>query len=495
MGEMGEMGEMEKSEIPWASIEDLRSEIERGALSARELTDVFLERIDKIDPEIGGFVSVWHERAREAARRLDEKQAAGETLGPLHGIPIAIKDLCDVAGQPTRAGTTVLGSEPARENAHVVDRLEAAGAVLVGRTKMTEGAFVAHHKSVTRPINPWRMGRWSGISSSGSGVAVAAGMCTAALGTDTGGSIRYPSAACALTSLKPTHGRISLHGIYPFAPSMDTVGPMARSVQDAATLYAVMAGRDERDGWSFKSGVPAPIAGPVKPKSRRVYVGIDKRFAGVIVDRDAFDVFMDVLSHLRNIDAQLVEIHLPDLSEVHAAWITIASVELALSHAATYPSRAEEYGPELRMAIEAGLAQSGAQVARAWQVRQEFKNRLEARFEDVDVIISPVFPGRLGLDVNLVDEQTFKDAARAVRLATPFSVSGSPVLSLPGGLDRGEIPFSFQLVGPQNGEARLLALGQAYQNAHRWHRFRPEPWRPASGPNSIAAFGPRRIWL
>ena len=459
------MGAMEKSEIPWASIEDLRSEIERGALSARELTDVFLERIDKIDPEIGGFVSVWHERARASARRLDETQAAGEPLGPLHGIPIAIKDLCDVAGEPTRAGTSVLGSEPARENAHVVDRLLAAGAVLVGKTKMTEGAFVAHHKSVTRPINPWRMGRWSGISSSGSGVAVAAGMCTAALGTDTGGSIRYPSAACALTSLKPTHGRISLHGISPFAPSMDTVGPMARSVQDAATLYAVMAGRDQRDGWSSKSGVPAPIAGPVKPKSRRVHIGIDKRFAGVIVDR----------GRLRRLHGRALPSarsrrparrdpsprslrgprRLDDDRERRARALPRRDLPGA-GRASTAPSCAWRSRP--------GCAQSGVQVAGPGRFAQEFKNRLEACFEGVDVILSPVFPGRLGLDVNLLDEQTFKDAARAVRLATPFSVSGSPVLTPARRARPRRDPFSFQLVGPQNGEARLLALGQAYQD-------------------------------
>ncbi len=257
---------------------------------------------------------------------------------------------------------------------------------------MTEGAFVAHHPSVKKPLNPWRMSRWTGISSSGAGCAVAAGMCTAALGTDTGGSIRFPSAACSLTSLKPTHGRVSLHGISPFAPSLDTVGPMARSVQDAATLYAVMAGRDSRDGWSFKAKVPAPELGPVKPKSRRVRIGIDKKFAGCIVDRDVMDVFRKLLSDLRDLDVQFFEIHLPDLSEVHPAWITIATSELALSHAATYPAQAEHYGPALRAAIENGLAQTGGQVARAWQVRGEWKSRLEACFEEIDVIISPDLP-------------------------------------------------------------------------------------------------------
>ncbi len=482
---------MEKSEIAWAGIDALRGAIERGALSAREVTEVFLARVDEIDPDLGAFVCVWNERARASARRLDERQAAGDPLGPLHGIPIGIKDLFDVAGEPTRAGMSVLGDAPADRSAHAVERLEAAGAVLIGKTKLTEGAFVAHHPDTTRPVNPWCTDRWTGISSSGSGVAVAAGLCTAALGTDTGGSIRFPSAACALTGLKPTHGRISLHGVFPFAPSFDTVGPMARSVQDAATLFAVLSGRDLRDGWSVQSGVADPAPGPVEPKARRVRIGVDERLAGLIVDRDAEEVFMDVLASLRELDAELVAVNIPDLSEVHPAWLTIASAELALSHAATYPARAAEYGPELRIALEVGRAQSGATVSRAWQVRQEFRNRLEACFEGVDVLIAPVFPGQLAFDVDLLDEQTFQDAARAVRLATPFSVSGSPVLTLPGGLDRGEVPFSFQLVGPRNGEARLLALGEAYQTAHRWHRLRPERWRPAHGPNSLGAFRPR----
>ena len=481
---------MDKTEIPFAHIEALRAEIESRALSAHEVTDVFLARIEKIDPDVGGYVAVWPERAREAARCLDEKQAAGASLGPLHGIPIAIKDLCDVAGFPTKAGTTVLGREPARETAHVVARLEEAGAVILGKTKMTEGAFVAHHPSVKKPFNPWRMSRWTGISSSGAGCVVAAGMATAALGTDTGGSIRYPSAACSLTSLKPTHGRISLHGIFPFAPSLDTVGPMARSVQDAATLYAVMAGRDPRDGWSFKAKVPEPILGPVKPKSRRVRIGVDKKFAGCIVDRDVMDVFHNLLSDLRNLDVQFVEIHLPDLSEVHPAWLTIATSELALSHAATYPAESEQYGPALRAAIVNGLAQTGGQVARAWQVREEWKRRLEACFEEIDVIISPIFPGRLGLDTDLLDPKTFPDAATAVRLATPFNLSGSPVLTLPCGTDRGDIPVTIQLVGPQHGEARLLALGQAYQSSSRWHDLRPIQFRPGFIPNAEVPFEP-----
>ncbi|MEZ4332554.1 MAG: amidase [Myxococcota bacterium] len=473
---------MDTLELPWLSIEALRTAIEQGELSAREVTDLFLARIERVDPQVGSYVEVWSDRARAAAARLDARQRTGGSLGPLHGVPIAIKDLCDVRGEPTRAGTCVLGDAPARQTACVVERLEAAGAVLLGRTKMTEGGFVAHHASVRPPRNPWRPNRWTGISSSGSGAALAAGLCTGALGTDTGGSIRFPSAACGLTGLKPTHGRIPLHGISPFAPSLDTVGPMARSVEDVATLYSVMAGRDPRDGWSMSAEVAAPQPGPVEPNSRRVRIGIDEAFAGVIAQRDILDLFQGGLKDLRRIDAVLTPFRLPDCGELHQVWITIASAELARSHAATYPARADAYGPALRGAIEVGRAQSGAAVARAWQVRQEWTNRLEACFEQVDVIVAPVFARPLGSDTDLLDERTFPEAATAVRVATPFSLSGSPVLVLPCGIDSGGVPYAMQLIGPRHGEARLLALAQAYQNATRWHAAHPSGFRADADP-------------
>jgi len=185
-------------DIAWLDVESLRAAQAERRLSAVDVTEFFFDRIERLAPTLGAFVSLQSNRARERAKELDARRDRGEALGPLHGVPVALKDLCDVAGEPTRAGTTALGEEPATENAEVVDRLEAAGAIVLGKVKMTEGALVEHHSSVTPPRNPWNAERWTGISSSGSGVAVGAGLCTLALGTDTGGSIRYPSSACGL---------------------------------------------------------------------------------------------------------------------------------------------------------------------------------------------------------------------------------------------------------------------------------------------------------
>ena len=214
---------MGEEEIVWLAIDELQHAIEEGALSVAEIVEAFLGRIDRLDPVLQAYSVVYADRARERASALDALRVAGEPLGALHGIPVGLKDLCDVAGEPTRAGTTALGDAPAQENAEVVDRLEAAGAVILGKLKMTEGAFISHHPSLVPPVNPWNPERWTGISSSGSGVAVAAGLCTVALGTDTGGSIRYPSAACGLSGLKPTHGRVSLRGVFPLAESLDHI--------------------------------------------------------------------------------------------------------------------------------------------------------------------------------------------------------------------------------------------------------------------------------
>ena len=191
---------MTEEAITWLDIDGLQSATRKGSLRASEIADHFLTRIATLDPRLSAYSVVFEERARAAAARLDASQDKGDPLGPLHGVAVALKDLCDVAGEPTRAGTTALGDLPATEDAEVVRRLEAAGAIVLGKVKMTEGAFVEHHSSVVPPVNPWNADRWTGISSSGSGVAVAAGLCTIALGTDTGGPIRYPSSACGLAT-------------------------------------------------------------------------------------------------------------------------------------------------------------------------------------------------------------------------------------------------------------------------------------------------------
>lgn len=476
---------MTPDQLAWLGIDDIQNEIQKGSLRASSVAEAFLERIERLDPNLAAYSVVFAERARATAARLDAHHASGEPLGMLHAVPIALKDLCDVAGEPTRAGTTALGDSPATENAEVVDRLEAAGAIILGKVKMTEGAFVKHHPSVTPPVNPWNRDRWTGISSSGSGVSVASGMCTAALGTDTGGSIRYPSAACGLTGLKPTHGRVSLRGVFPLADSLDHIGPMGRSVQDVARIFSVLCGHDPRDPWSLAQNPAAALASALVPSARGARIGFDRRYSEDGVEPEVRAAVSAALEVYRGLGAEIVEFELPSLDEVLGAWIFLGSAEIANAHARTYPSKRAEYGAELAETIETGLKVTGRDVAQAWKTRIAFSRRLMGLFgaggdtpsasrpKAFDAILAPVIPGRFPADANLGDVASLPGAAAAMRFTSPFNLSGSPSLTLPGGFDPEGAPIGFQLVGPHLAESSLLALGAAFQAATDYHKIHP----------------------
>ena len=372
---------MHVAEIAWLGIDELQTEIRRGTLSSVDVADAFLARIEELDPSLQAYSAVWPERARATAAGLDAAQKTGEPLGVLHGVAVALKDLCDVAGEPTRAGTTALGNRPAQENAEVVDRLEAAGAIILGKVKMTEGAFVSHHETVVPPVNPWNADRWTGISSSGSGVSVAGGLCTVALGTDTGGSIRYPSAACGLTGLKPTHGRVSLRGVYPLADSLDHIGPMTRSASDTARVFSVLCGYDPRDPWSLAHNPRVATSSALQPSMRGAKIGFDASYCETGVDPLISQALRNVLDTLHELGAEIVEFDLPPIADALAAWGSLAASEIATSHAETYAKKKAEYGVELATSIEAGQKATGQDVAHAWKMRLAFSRRLEGCFQ------------------------------------------------------------------------------------------------------------------
>ena len=462
-------------ELGAGGIGGLEQVFERGERTAAEVVEAFLERIARHDPKLKACSMLRAERALERAVALDRERAArpGSALPPLFGVPMMIKDLCDWAGEPTRAGTVVLGDPPAESDAEVVRRLERAGAVILGKTRMTEGALAMHHPSVEPPVNPWNPARWTGISSSGSGVAVAAGLCLGALGTDTGGSIRFPSAACGLTGLKPSHGRISLRGVFPLAGSLDHIGPMARSVDDVARLFAVLAGPDPGDPWSLR--VQPPVASPaaLAPRVRGLRIGIDRRYASEEVDASIQAAVEDALAVFHELGATIVEVELPSREELLGAWLSLVAAEAAEAHAETFPDRAADYGPELRGMLELGQRVDGRSVARAAKARIAFSRRLVACFEAMDVLIAPVIADLRPADTNLSDVERTPGAAGAIRFTAPFNLSGLPALSLPGGFDLDGAPIGFQLVAPACEEERLLALGAAFQSATDWHSMRP----------------------
>lgn len=443
---------------PWLSIDEITRGVARRQFSVRELVDSVLERISKIDPRLRAYASLWPERARARAAELDGIAIARR--GPLHGVPIAVKDLCDVRGEPTRAGTTALGETVADRDATVVRRLEAAGAVILGKLKMTEGAYTAHHPSVEPPRNPWNPARWTGISSSGSGVAVAGGLCTAALGTDTGGSIRFPSAACGVVGLKPTHGRVSLAGVFPLAPSLDHIGPMARSVDDVARVYAAIAGPDERD--------PASLHEPLETQRdaidvARLQLGFDPDYCEDGVDAEVRDAVAHALAELQAAGAMRQHVRMPRIDGALAAWLPICAAEVANAHAATFPRLRDQYGPDLARLIELGRASSGPALAQAFGHRLAYTRQLAPVFEDCDVIVCPALAMRWPALTDLGGTNPPDGAFTAMRFTLPFNLTGHPSLTLPVALDSAGAPLAVQLVARHGAEATLLALGRALE--------------------------------
>ena len=288
------------------------------------------------------------------AEALDEARAAGEMLGPLHGVPIALKDLLYTKGLPTASGTRVMADFVPEEDATVVTRLKAAGAVVIGKTQLTEGAYGVHHPDIIDPVNPWAADRWTGVSSSGSGVAVAAGLCFGALGSDTGGSIRFPAASCGTVGVKPTYGRVSRHGAFPLAESLDHIGPMTRTVADAARMLQVMAGQDQKDATTLAAPVPnygAEIGGVVQG----LRIGIDWRYVTDGVEAPVVQAVRDALDRLTALGAEAVEFEMPmAYVDLVNQWGITCGVECARAHEPYYPEQKALYGPVLSELIELG---------------------------------------------------------------------------------------------------------------------------------------------
>lgn len=451
-----------------------------GELSPVELTQAALARIAREDPRLHAFAQVLEDEARAEARRAEAALARGERRGPLHGVPLAVKDLVDLRGHPTHAGGRVLADGPAAEDACVAARLRAAGAVLLGKCVMTEGAFAAHHPEVAVPVNPWAPELWSGVSSSGSGVAVAARLCAGALGTDTGGSIRFPAAANGVTGMKPTYGRVPRHGVFPLAASLDHVGPLACSAADAAALLDAMAGFDARDPTSLRAPPPRASAA-LEAGVSGLRVGVDERFCAEGMDPEIVEAVLGAAETLRTLGVELRKVTVPPVDALLRAWPLVTGAEAAVAHEGRFPERAEGYGPALRGLLEQAPRWPAPDYARAHQERLAFTARLDGLFEKVDCLVTP----SLGLRVPAERSEASAEAelgpdatALVMRFTAPFDFSGSPTLSLPCGRTRARMPVSLQLVGPRLEEARLLAAGHAYQRATGWHRERP----PAAAP-------------
>jgi len=464
---------MATDELHYLELTELTRRIHTGEITSVEATEAALARIEALDGTLHSFALVLPEYALERARIADGEIRAGQIKGPLHGAPIAVKDLCWMQGVPTAAGTIVHHDFRPTEDATVVDRLTAAGAVILGKLQLTEGAYADHHPQVTPPVNPWNPGHWPGASSSGSGSATAAGLCYGSLGSDTGGSIRFPSAACGLTGLKPTWGRVSRYGVFELAATLDHIGPMTRSARDAAAMLGVIAGADENDPTALQEPVPDYLAG-IGRGLRGIRVGIAPAWTSSQADAATQEAIASVVETVRVLGAEIREVRFPDVTHMVEDWFPLCGVETAVAHEATYPSRKGEYGPALSGLIELGRGLSGMDYQKIILRRRDFSGRVAVLFQTVDLLLLPAQGfasptlakmATLGEDASLMTS--------LLGFTCPFDMSGSPTITLPCGFTDVGTPVGFQFVGAHLAEELLFRAGYAYQQATNWHKRHP----------------------
>jgi amidase len=464
---------MSNTHLHYLGVAELAQLIRQRKLSPVEVTKAILERINTFDPKLHAYANVLPEMALEQAHEAERAILIGSDLGPLHGVPIGIKDIFWVANHPTAAGTTIHRNFIPLEDATVVKRLRDAGAVILGKLQLTEGAFALHHPTIPTPLNPWGANHWSGASSSGSAVATAAGLCYASLGTDTGGSIRFPSAANGLTGIKPTWGKVSRYGVFELAASMDHVGPIARSALDASILLGVIAGYDPNDPTSLPSD--KLLLSTECNDLKGVKIGIDRIWNEAGVDSVITEAINRGIEVIQRLGGQIREVKFPDASSVVDEWETNCGVEVALAHSKTYPKFSSEYGPALSRLIEIGRKTDAMEYQRVLLNRAAFRGRLNKLMEEVDLLILPVQPyaaptyEQLGA---LADDSEAN--SRLIQFTAPIDSSGHPSITLPCGFTDKGLPIAFQFIAQHGKEALLCAAGIAFQNVTDWHERHPD---------------------
>ena len=458
--------------LHYLTITELQEAYRKGTYSPVEVTQAALDRIKALDPKLNAYITITEDLALRQARRAEAEMESGKSRGPLQGVPIALKDLCDTKGVATTGGSMALRDRIPRQDATVVTRLAEAGAVLLGKLAMTEGAFIEHAPGMPTPVNPWKPAYLTGLSSSGPGVAMAAGLAYGSLGSDTGGSIRFPSAWCGVTGLKPTWGRVSRNGIVALADSLDHVGPMTSSVADAAAMLSVIAGHDPADPTSLIDRVPDYFV-RIDRQARGVRIGVDEAYCAEGVDPELRDSVIASVAVFQKLGAEVKRITVPPMDDFIGNFSDIVAVEAAVAHADTLLPHKEKLGPVYRDVLERGSTIAARHYAALRLGGLAFGGRLRALFEDIDLLLCPSWPTPAQeISVDAIGD--IEDQGGLLRFTGPYNLTGNPTLSVPSGFNRAGMPLGLQLVARHLDEELLCRVGHAYQNETDWHkRFPP----------------------
>jgi aspartyl-tRNA(Asn)/glutamyl-tRNA(Gln) amidotransferase subunit A len=469
--------------LAFATIEELTVLLAKSRVSPVDLTEQFLLRIERHNPQLNAYLTVTAEHALAAARRaekeLTRRRGSGRRHRPLLGIPITFKDNIWTRGIRTTAGSKVLRDFVPAEDATVARKLARAGAILLGKTNLHEFAYgITTNNAHYGPAhNPWALDRIPGGSSGGSAVAIAAGLCTASVGTDTGGSIRIPAAMCGIVGLKPTFGRVSVFGTVPLAPAFDHVGPLARSVADAAILLGLLAGRDPLDPASSSQRVEDFGAALRKPL-RKFRLGRPREYFWEKLDGEVRRLTEAAVHDMEKRGAVVREISLPHLSESVEASTNMSLAETRHGHEAAgyYPAHAGEYSEEVRERIEAGGKVLAVQYLAGLDVQKRVRAEFDAALRDVDAIVAPTVPVAappIGAHHVQIDGEQIGIRAALVGMNRPANFTGHPAISVPCGFTRDGLPVGLQLIGRSFDESTLLRIAYAYERAHDWGARHP----------------------
>lgn len=466
---------MKDTPLYYKSISDIGLLIAEKKLSPVEITETMLNRISETDNLFQAYATVMGDRAIEQARAAETALAQGNYIGPLHGVPIAVKDLCFTKDVRTMGGTRVLMENITDFDSTVVQKLYDAGAIILGKLNLTEGAMAGYNPDFQVPINPWGANLWSGASSSGSGVATAAGLCYGSLGSDTGGSIRFPSASCGIVGIKPTWGRVSRYGVLALAESLDHIGPMTRSVQDAGLMLNAIAGFDPNDPTSLSDPVPNMLEG-IENGIEGLRIGLDENYISEGTDPQVTASVLDGIKLLESLGALVVPVKMPPTSGYMEAWGVLCASEALVAHEETYPSRRNDYGPWFQGWLEKGAAVTGVEYAKANNIRSSCKGLLNKIFENIDVICcptmtSPPFPITLE---QMYGPKFLLENFEWGRFTVPFDFSGSPTISIPSGFNTDGLPLSIQFIGKHLSEQLLCRVGYTYERSINLNTFPPE---------------------
>lgn len=459
------------SELPLLDLAEASRAVQKKEVSPVELTRACLERIERLNPKLNAFITVTADAALQEARIAEAEIARGEWKGPLHGIPLAVKDLIETAGVKTTAASAVLKDNVPTADAEVIRRLRSAGAILLGKLNLHEFAYggsgIIGHFGPAR--NPWNTAHVTGGSSSGSGVAVAACLCYGAIGTDTAGSIRLPAAWCGITGLKPTYGLVSMRGVIPLSWSLDHVGPMARTAADAALMLQAIAAYDPQDIYCQKFP-PVYYPSAIEEKTSALRLGVPRDFWND-VDEEIKVAVDAAVAAVAKITAGVQEIEL----STHADR-TVVRCEPYAYHQKFLPQQENDYDPETLKRIRSGADVTAIQYVHAYRELLQQRRQILRLFDDIDLILTPTTPT---LAPSLAELQAAPDQLRGkelvmLRNTRPFNVYGLPSISLNCGFSKSGLPIGVQITGAPGTEGAVLAVAHAYQQQSTWHHKMPE---------------------